>query len=620
VSADPRGSAAARRAALEAWLRVRARAVTAVLVGAAVFVRLLLCLQVAAGPLPRVHEIVEGSDNGFFDAWGRRVAAGDLLQAAPFHPMPAWMRHVSREVLAADPAVPVRLGLAPDAGYDPAAMEGRLWDHWLGGATWFQEPAYAYLVGLTYRVTGPDPWHVFAWQLALGVAGVWLVVRLGRRLFSHAAGAAAGALAVLAPVPLFYEVTLLRDALVVVVTLALALLVHAAPGAGRRGWLGLGVAFGAAALLKQSFLFFPAAMMAWRVAAVRAPLRARLEAAGLVAAGMAAALLPAVARNLAVGVPPLAMNGSAAGMLAVFHSANASPWDLTLTPEFPRILVASGGRPLAALAEAARTHADGWGGMLLLELRKLAYAWHGFESPNNVDFYLFRQGAPVLAWLPATFVVLLPLAAVGLASRRALEAWPLLVAVAASVPTLVLAVVLSRYRAPITAALLPLAGAGVVRIAEWIAARRGVPLGAAAALAAAYLAWATGSPAGKEPPARALAYARAGVGALERHEPEYAALNLQEALRLQPGAPQVEARLGQALLAAGDPAGALPHVEAAARSLDSARMHELHAEVLAALGRADEALAQARAALAKDPGRPTARALLDRLERRSGER
>jgi 4-amino-4-deoxy-L-arabinose transferase-like glycosyltransferase len=610
----PAPPAALRR--LEEWLALRSRAVALALAGAAVFVRLILCLQVAAGPLPRLHDVVLASDNHFFDAWGRRVAAGDWLQAEPYHPMPDWMWDVARSALAQDPLLPAKLRLATGAGAAP--LETQLWDRWLGGATWFQEPAYPYLVGLTYLLTGPEPWHVFAWQLALGVAGVWLVHRLARRLFSETAAAAAGVLAVLAPIPLFYEVTLLRDSVVAVATLALALAMHAAPRGGRLRWLGLGIAFGAAALLKQSFLFFPAGMAAWRLAAVRTPWRDRLAAAGLVAAGMAAALLPAILRNVAVGVAPLAMNGSAAGMLAIFHTANASPFDLTVPPEFTRVLLASDARPLASLAEAARTHASAWG-MVLLELKKLAYAWHGFESPNNVDFYVFRQGAPLLAALPATFVLILPLAGAGLATRRASDAWPLLVAVAASVPTLVLAAVLSRYRAPITAALLPLAGAGAVRLAAWIAARRWLPLAAAAAATALYVAWATASPPGKEAGARAQRYALSGVAWLGRGEPLFAALHLQEALRLEPGAPQVEARLGQALLASRDPAAALPHVEAAARSLHSARMRELHAEVLAALGRREEAILQARAALAAEPGHAGARALLERLEARRSD-
>lgn len=603
-------------ASTEAWLARHPRRVMAALVGGALFVRLLLCLQISAGPLPGIHRFVPDSDNHFFDEWGRHLADGDWLQRAPLHPTTGWMRRVAREAVSADPQLPVRLGLARDAAGDAAALETALWDHWLGGTTFYQEPAYPYLVGLTYRWTGPDPWHVYAWQLALGVAGVLLVHRLGRRLFSETAAAAAGVLAVLAPIPLGYEVTLLRDAPIAWVTVALALLMHWATGGGRRRWLALGLGFGAATLLKQTFLLFPVGMGLWRLAAVRAPLRDRLAAAGLVVGGVLVGLLPAIVRNLAVGAPALALTGAGAAMLAAYHTVSASPLDLVVGPEFSGVLAAADGHLLPSLLAAARTHASA-SAFVLLEANKLLYAWHGFESANNVDFYVLRQGAPLLAALPATFVVLVPLAGVGLASRRsALAAWPVIVAVLASIPTLVLAAVFSRYRASIATALLPLAGAGVVRLASWIVARRWALAGASALAASAYLAWALGPPPGREPAARARGYAWVGLSALQQGEPQLAVLYLQQSLEVVPGDPKVEARLGQALLNSRQPEQALTHIDLAARTLDSPALRELRGRTLAELGRFEEAVAEVRAAVAADPHADDGRReLLERLER-----
>lgn len=604
-------------ASTEGWLGRRPGRVTATLLVAALFVRLLLCLQIAAGPLPRVHEIVRDSDNAFFHRWGGIVAGGDWLQRSPQHPITGWMRDVAQDAMSRQPDLPLKLGLAAGGGYDRAAMEARLWDRWLGGTTYYQEPAYPYLVGLTYGLAGARPWAVFAWQIAIGVLGVLLVHRLSRRLFGETAALAAGFLAVLAPIPLFYEATLLRDGLVAFATVALALLMHWAPEGGHRRWLALGIAFGMASLVKQSFLVFPVVMGVFRLAAVRAPARDRAVAAALVAAGMLVALLPAVVRNVVVGAPPFAMNGSVQGMLALYHVASATPFDLVVTPDMTRVLLAADGRLVGSLAEAARTHASAWG-FWALNAKKLLYAWHGFEAPNNVDFYLFRQAAPLLALLPATFIVLVPLAAVGIASRGAARAWPILVAIVASVPTLVLGAVLSRYRAPITASLVPLAGAGLVRIAMWVAGRRWRPACVTAGATALYLAWAAGSPPGKEPARRARSYARLGVDAIGLGEPAFAALHLQESLRLEPGNPSVEARLAQALLLSGDAEAALPYLASAARSLDSAAFHELYARALAAAGRRAEAVAHARAAASADPAGAQRRALLERLEREAG--
>lgn len=600
--------------ALERWLADNRRAVVLALLGAATAIRLVLCLDLAGGPLPRFHDIQPQSDGAFFHRWGQHLAQGDWLQPLPFHPMHPWMRNAAESALRLDPGLPERLGLARGAALDRAALEEQLWDRWMGGATFYQEPGYPYLVGLTYLVTGPDVWHVYAWQLALGVATVLLLHRVARRLFSETAALVTGLLAVLAPVPLLYDVALLRDGLVVFASVALVALMRWAPEGGRSRWLVLGVGFGASLLVKQSFVLFPLAMaVSWPLAR-RPPLRDALSAAALVAAGMALPLLPLILRNLAVGVPPLAMNGSAAGMLALYHSRSASPVDLRGGPEFGQVLAAAGGRLGPSLLAAARTHA-GLGSFAGLELSKLAYAWHGYEAPNDVDVYLFRQGAPVLAALPVTMLLLVPLAGAALAARRTWRAWPLLAAIAASLPPLVLSAVLSRYRAPLLTLLLPLGGAGAVVLARWTAGRRWLALAATAALAAFYLTWAAGSPAGLSPADRAQRYAFRGIDALAAHEPRFAVLCLRESARLDPENPKIRARLGQALLVDGDAPAALREVERAARGFDSSALRELHARVLAAVGRGAEAVAEARAAVGADPRSPTAAALLDELLR-----
>ncbi len=532
--------------ALESLLARHPRRVQVALLLGAVFVRLLLVLQVAGGPLPRLHAFWAETDGHFFDAWGRRVAAGDLLQRQPWHPNAGWMELVAQRAQALDPELLARVGVDPSL--PPAARSAALWDRWLGGATFFQEPGYPYLVGLTYRLAGPDPWAVFAWQLLLGVVGVAIVHRLALRFGSHTAAAVAGALAVLAPVPLYLEVALLRDALVAWLGLALALLMAWAVEGSRRRWLVLGLGFGAAVLVKTTFLVFPILMALWRLGAVRAPGGKRLVAGGLVVAGLAVAMSPAILRNLAVGVPPLALNGSAAANLPLFHTAGARPYGQGVDWDFVRGLAASDGRPLQAFLAAARTHSGPWS-LLALEARKLAYAFHGFEPPNNVDLALFQLEAPVLAKLPAVLVVLVPLAAIGLVGRGR-RAWPVLVAVAGSLPALVIASVVGRYRAALTFALLPLAGIGAVQLAAWLRARRLRPLALTAALAAAYLAWATRDPPGESADMRAEQYYRDGEY-FAGIDPAYAALNLEESLRLRPGHPAAQRRLAALRAATG---------------------------------------------------------------------
>lgn len=576
--------------------------------------RLILCLQVAGGPLPRIHALSPDTDSAFFDAWGRRIAGGDLLQRGPWHPMADWMDQVAAQALAEDHALASRLELDAPGPATPRALRTLLWDRWLGGATFFQEPAYPYLVGLTYWLAGPEPWFVFGWQLVLGVGGVLLVHALARRLFSHTAAAAAGVLALLAPVPLFYEVTLLRDGLVFQVTLALALLMHWAVEGPRRRWFLLGIAFGAAVLLKQTFVALPLLLAGWRFFTVRAAPRDRLAAAGLVVAGMTLALLPAMIRNAMVGVPLLANNGSAATMLPVLHASGAMPFHVNVDQNYARILSATQGSSLRSLVLAAQTHSSFWS-FAWLEIQKVTLAWHGFEAPNNVDFYLFRQGAPLLWFLPARFPLLVPLAAAGLATAPR-RSWPLLLTLALSLAGVVASTALARYRAPLIAGLLPLAGAGAVQLVAWIRARRWVPLGAGLLVSIAYLAWAFSEPPGRPDRARAAEYASAAEWFAPRN-PQLAAIYLLETDRLSPGSPRVALRLGQLLLASGDAQAAIPHIEfglarVGPKSVVDARL--LYARALAADGRLQEAVVVLRAVLQAEPGHAEATALLRRIE------
>ncbi len=595
--------------ALETWLDGHRRAVLLGLVAMAILVRVLLGAQLAHSPLTRIHDIVPESDNRFFDLWGRHLADGDWMQPAPWHPMTQWMKWVAAEVQAIDPHLAAR-ALGPAVPADPGEVARRLWDHWLKGASFFQEPAYPYLVGLTYALTGANAWHVYAWQLALGVAGMALVHQLALRLLSHSAAFFAALLYLLSPLPLVLEVTLLRDLLVVFTTIALALLLHWAPEGGRGRWAVLGCAFGVALLVKSSFLAFPLLMALWRAATVRATWRERAPALALTVAGMVVGLLPAILRNLAVGVRPLTLNGSGESMLALFHTAHSAAIGVNVPAEFPSILAAHDGHLLPSLLAAARTHAEPWG-IAVLTARKLIYAWHAMEAPNNVDLDLFRQASSLVRALPVGIVVVAPLAALGAASRRAASrSWPLLLAVLASLATLALGSVLSRYRAPLVAVLLPLAGAGVVRAWTWARTRRFRSLTVAAALAVPYVAWALAPAPGFSPQERAAEYVHNGEGALSAGETAFAILHFQAAVHLEPADPGPAQGLGLALLRAGRAHEAVPYLARAAQSTASPRVREMHAFALAEDGRWAEARAEAQAALAGDPSLPTARAIV----------
>ncbi|MGE6757054.1 glycosyltransferase family 39 protein [Corallococcus interemptor] len=595
---------------LDGFLVRHRRRVLGGLLFLAVFLRAMVGMELAGGPLLHIHEQNTASDNYFFAGWAQHLADGDWLQREPLHPMTAWMRRVAGQVMRAHPTYPVELGLAKDTAYDPKTMAVSLWDRWLGGPTYFQEPLYPYLVALTRVVFGPDGAFVFAWQLALGVLGLFLVYRLGRVLFSETVGVVGAVLGLLYAPLVVHEFVLLRDSLIVLFTLALLAALVAALERGGWRWTLFGALSGLAVLVKVPFVIFLFLALAGAVASRRC----RAGDVGRVFAGLAVALLPAVARNALVGVPWLKFNGSGTSMLAYYHMADSRPYQFSIGPGYADILFKTDGRFLPALREAIQTHASLWG-FIRLSLAKVLYSLHGSEVPNNVDVALFRQAAGTVRAMPLPFWALGVLGAVGTVATRARwrQLWPLYVGVVAALPTLVLASFISRYRLPLAAALLPLAGAGFVALLRWGEARRWRALGLTAVLAVPYVAWASRPLLDFGADSPAAYYQGQGTMALRAGWPDFAELNFRESLRWEPGRAQAHLGLGDSLLQQGLVEDALPELRVAADGMTSGEPLLLLGRALLATGKRDEGLAALREAVAREPAGSTIRQQSEQL-------
>jgi hypothetical protein len=472
--------------------------VIACLAAVLVLARVLYFVELSGSP-HLVQHLWEESDMHFFDRWGRAVAGGDWLSRRVGHPLHSWHVEVAYMWLRAHPEEAARLSASGAGGEQAAAA---LWNGWYGGATFHQEPLYAHLVGVTYRFLGPDVRYVFAWQLAVGVGTGLLVLLLARRAFGEVAGATAALFFALCSPLLYYELVLLRETLIV----AAGLLVAAATlwALERRSfgaWLLTGVVSGLALLLKSSVALLLVGIGLGLLLALRRAPRALVRAASGFLIGTALALAPAVARNLAVGAPPLAL--SSVGPIT-FVNANAEDSrperGFYVSRHAAAVMGATGGRSVPAALAALRTHT----GPASYERQlgaKLATAWHWYELPNNSNFYQYRAEAPVLR-LPVTFAVAGPLGLVGLvlAAPRWRSAWPLALLVATSLLTMLVFYPLSRFRAPMLAALLPFAAFAVAKTADLLASGRVRPALASLLALLGLAAW-TGRPL---PPTRSL--------------------------------------------------------------------------------------------------------------------
>ena len=470
------GAGRQRPPALEVWLSRHRRYVLGAMVALSIIFRIIYFVQLNRGPCVWLHRW-DQTDMHFFHVWAREAAGGDWLTNKPLHPQHEWHRMV------ADACFRQRSGEAAGIAREGALGEGGrehrsrvLWNRWYGGKRFHQAPLYPYLIALTYRGFSDDVRWVFIWQMLLGVLSNVLVYLIARRCFGHVAGTVAGLLAVLCGPLLFYEMVLLRSALITFAGLALVFLTDAAVDRGAwRWWLLAGIAIGLALLAKTTFALFGLGALCLVACRHRGRPKALVKCGAAMAAGVAICLTPAVGRNVVVGAPAFGLSSVAAVTFACTNSGDVSlerRYVVSLD-HVPRIMGQTGGRFVPAVIETMKTH-TGIGSYACLLWHKFTATWHWYEQPNNVNLYYFRVHAGILRSLPVTFFLLAPLGLVGLALaapgfRRCAALYLL---VASSIVPLLMFWFLSRFRAPLVAALIPFAGLTLVRIVGWAWRRR----------------------------------------------------------------------------------------------------------------------------------------------------
>lgn len=415
------------------------------------------------------------TDMHYYDAWAQQIAAGDWLARSVAVPMHRWHWDTAQIYLTKHPEE--RTAPAPPRREDGRvdAGETRLWSRWMRLPRFYQDPLYAYMVAMTYRVAGPDARRVLAWQAALGVASVVLIWLLAARYFGETVGLVAGAMALLSGPLLFYEVILLRDSTIVCISLLLVWLMDHAIYRNAIGWYAAwGTALALSFLLKSSLLLLGVGLLIGVGLGFRGRWRQAVRPAVAVMVGGFLVLAPLVARNRAVGVPAFSLAQSGPLTLMASNDISAQP-DVGFGINAP-LLAGFLGETDGSWGAAVRgvLTSQSVGSYAALVWRKWDRLWHWYEIPNNENFYYARSQAPVLAALPFTFAFGAPLALVGLvlAIRRASNVWPLYLLAGLSAAPVLIFYVLGRLRLPLVAAVMPFAALTVVDFARAVRVHR----------------------------------------------------------------------------------------------------------------------------------------------------
>lgn len=440
--------------------------------------------QIDNSPLATLHQW-DQSDMSFFNTWAKGIYQGDWLTNANLHPYHNWHDIIATEALSSTPS-----HAAAGQGTPTPDEKLQLWNRWYGNKTFHQEPLYPYLIAVTYKIFGPDVHWVYWEQIFLGLLSMCLVFTITRRLFGENAAVIAFCLmAVCGPI-IHYEITLLRESLITFLTLALIeITCRTCDRDASPRWFLLGAVCGIAVLLKSTFVIFCLGLyfsLTWKWLHDK-DLKGLCLRSALVTSGILLAISPALIRNVMVGASPFSL--SSLGALA-FVSDNVVDFSpeagFNLSHYTPMILGKTQGQFLPSVIETLKTH-PGVLSYLSLLWQKFCVIWHWYEIPDNTNYYLFCNYAPLMRYC-LTFAPVAALSLVGLAVAlvRRVKCWPLYLMIVSNVALLLGFHMMSRYRITLLALLIPFAAFTIDLFCQWLKAKR-LPQAGAAAVAVVLL-------------------------------------------------------------------------------------------------------------------------------------
>ena len=294
-------------------------------------------------------------------------------------------------------------------------------------------------------------WAALA-QAVLGALTAVVVYLLGRRLFDDTTGLLAGVLTGIYGPAIFYTGILLSTTLEIflsVLILYTITLARSRPTIGR--WLGAGIVAGLGCLARPNFLLGVLAILAALPVLLprgdRRPEWTTIWRAGAAfAIGIILVIAPCTARNRIIGGQWVLISAAGPETYRIANSYDSTPMNFV----YPK-------RPPMPLASYAFWRHQG---------RKALLFWWGLEVPQNVNYYLGREGSRILRlpWFP--FWLAVPLAAVGLwASRkRARSLGHVYIFLGAYYLSVVAFFVIARWRLPFIIPLLIFSAYGILTL------------------------------------------------------------------------------------------------------------------------------------------------------------
>jgi len=392
--------------------------------------------------------------------------------------------------------------------WDSMLLDARVYDEWArslmtdwagGSQVYTLPPLYPYFLAAVYTLFGPHYPVVYLLQAAMGLANIWLIYSIGRKVFGGATPILAAAMAALYGSFMFMEAKLMSTTLALTLgLLLLRLLLAAAERPGLGLWALSGALLGLGALVRAETLLL-APLVAWWIHRLPAPgiRKGRWAGIGVFLGAAVLMVAPVTARNWIVSGDWSAANliSSQAG-ITFYQSNNPRATGLYYflqdegfsgnagmqAEEEKSIAEKAVGRPMAR-SEVTRYWMNrglSWivsnpGRFLVLECRKLLRFLGTYEYSTEYIFHAERRTVRTLwlGFLPFAAITSLAIVGILLAWRRGWRPPALLLAifVVANLLVVLAFYVSSRYRMPSAPALILFAAYGLEQLARGIRSR-----------------------------------------------------------------------------------------------------------------------------------------------------
>jgi len=388
-----------------------------------------------------------------------------------------------------------------DPFYTLGGVDGAFYESWarqiatersLGDQVIFLGPLYPLFMAALYGLFGEGLPFLKAVQAVVGALTCVAVWALAREAFGRTVAAVAGVAMATYGMHIFYGGTVMIVNLqtpLIVTVVWLALTTRKQPQLWR--WALCGLTLGLSVLARQTTLLLAPLLVLWILfdGQVKQTIQRRLLSATMLILPIAALILPFAIHNYRVAEDFVLLNSTGGYS---FYMGNRRGTDgtwqlprlnwpgridnpLVMREAFSSVAEREVGRPLRPSEvssywlsrglEEIRQEPVEW---VRLELRKAGLFLNAYEVWNNRSFEISRQFSWVLQLPLVSFGLIAPLALLGIALnlRRVAALFPLFAGLSAYFFSALLVFVLSRYRFPGTALMVPFAAYALVDLVK----------------------------------------------------------------------------------------------------------------------------------------------------------